>query len=373
MFHHFKKLVHFILFSAGAVFALCSCSITRNTWVTKSYIPVQLDAYSNRAYLPRKVAFLVCNDERIPNNDLRNQELEYYLKNALAPQGYSFTDNIEDASISIFYEYGISHPQVYTSERVVPVWGVTGIGSSVTATQTGRSAITGRPVTVSATYNAPMYGQIGERVETQSITFYLCWANISAYDVDHYRKTGEDKMLWLTEITSSSQNNNLREIFPYMMAAVKENIGQNRNERMHYNIPSNPVHADVLGVKGTLVAVRLSQDVSWKTVPQAIVAYDVYRNGELVIRAGTPVNMTQKNQIVINEPRIDLYNFSTFSIYGRTITLKGDYQFLGELRIGQYIAGGLLCVVMPIGLPMMLSARKRPVIHNGTVLYVEME
>lgn len=159
---------------------------------------------------------LFCNDENIPKHDLKNLELEGYVKKALAPKGYTFTNNNEDANVVIFYEYGVSDPRFYTSEKIVPVWGVTGIGASITTTTRQRTPITGRPYTQQSTFNIPSYGQVGERVVTQTATKYLCWANISAYDADYYRKTGEDKMLWLIEIQSENESNNLRFVFPYI-------------------------------------------------------------------------------------------------------------------------------------------------------------
>jgi len=393
MFHNLKKLVRPFLFLIGALFAFSSCSITRSTWVTQSSIPVKIDAYSERESLPKKVAFLVCNDERIPKSDLKNRQLEGYLKKALTPRGYSFTDNIEEANISIFYEYGISNPRYYTAEKIVPVWGVTGIGASVTTTQAGRNIITGRPQIQSTTINTPMYGQVGERVVTETTAKFLCWANISAYDADYYRKTGEDKMLWLTEITSETENDNLREIFPYMMAAAKENIGQSRSERIHYNIPSSPDHPSVIDIKGgTPVTVRLNQDTKGKKDPQATVVYDVYRDGELIIRAGTPVKMEMKRDYPYwkakNSCSLTLQNFSTTSVYGNNVSLKGNFTFNGARSWGKkepndsnwnygapvaHIWGAIFFWLVPVSVPYLVSSDYRAKVPAGTLLYFEIK
>jgi len=360
-----------------ASLAFSSCTVTRSNWITYSTIPVKLDAYSNKENITnKKVALMVCNDDRIPKHDLKNIELEDYIKKALVPKGYTFTDKNEDANIVIFYEYGISDPRYYTSEKIVPIWGVTGIGSSITTTSVQRGIITGKPYLQQSTFNTPSYGKIGERVVTETTTKYLCWANISAYDADYYRKIGEDKMLWLTEITSETKNDNLREIFPYMMAAAKEHIGQSRIE--HYIISSYPVDRRIIELKSTLVTIRLNEATKGKNDPLATVYQDVYRDNELIIRAGTPVKMIQRKVKYGALKNLVLSNFTTTSIYGSNISLIGSYQFNGDVRLGQKQMGQILtfCSLGAfsfIGIPLWCTAIKRPEVSAGILLYLEME
>jgi len=383
------NLVQSCLFVFVAVFLLSSCTMLTSVHQPYQYVNVKLDAISNKENITnKKVALMVCNDENIPKHDLKNIELENYIKKTLEPKGYTFTDKNEDANIVIFYEYGISDPRAYTSEKIVPVWGVTGIGTSITTTSRQRSVITGRPYTQSLTFNTPSYGQVGERVVTETTIKYLCWANISAYDAEHYRKTGEDKMLWLTEIQSETPSDNLRLVFPYLLAAAKYHIGQNHSNRISYNIPANPVDKEVLKLKNTLVAIRINQATKGNKDPQATVHQDVYRDDELIIRAGTPVNvkMIKKgwtsgkpfwgNPITL--PVLKLHNFSTTSVYGSSVTLKGNYQFCGELRRGMWHTGigfmwGSVGALSPIGIPLICASKKRPKIPVETLLYLEME
>jgi len=374
-------------------FALSSCTTLTSVHQPYQYVNVKLDAYSNKENVPpnKKVALMVCNDGNIPKHDLKNIELEGYIKKVLEPKGYAFTKDEKEADIVIFYEYGISDPRYYTSEKIVPVWGVTGIGASVTTSMRQRTPITGRPYTQSTTFNIPSYGQVGERVVTETTIKYLCWVNISAYDADYYRKTGEDKMLWLTEIQSETTSDNLRFVFPYMMAAAKYHIGQNRSNRISYSIPANPVDKEVLELKNTLVTIRINQATKGKKDPQATVNQDVYRDGELIIRAGTPVQMLQKKCWTLGRPGawrnsnrkttqlgLDLYNFSTTSVYVNNIDLKGNYLFTGELRYGLWNTGWgfiscSLGALSPIGIPLICNAKKRPKVPAGTLLYLEME
>ena len=363
------------------IFSSCT---TYKGFTPYHHVNVRLDAYgSNENIATKKVALMISNDESIQKHDLKNMEFEGYIKKVLAPKGYTFTDNKEDANIVIFYEYGVSDPRYYTSEKIVPVWGVTGISSSVTTTIKQRTPISGRPYTQQYTYNTPSYGKIGERAVTETTIKYLCWANISAYDADYYRKTGEDKMLWLTEIQSENETDNLRFVFPYMIAAAKYNMGLNRTDRVFYNIPSSPVDKEIMEIKNTLVTIRFNEATKGKN-PQATVEHDVYRNNELIIRTGTPVRMEFKKSkasslsILQRTPILELYNFSTNSIYGRNISLKGRYQFQGEITKA-YNAGILMVclpgpnVLFPVWIPLLCAGKKQVKIPAGTYLWLEME
>jgi hypothetical protein len=317
-------------------------------------VPVQLDAYSNKENISnKKVALMVCNDENIPKYDLKNLEFESYIKKMLTPKGYSFTENKDEANIVIFYEYGISDPQVYTSQRIVPVWGQTGISSSTTTTHKNSS---GKPYTTT-TYS-PSYGKIGEKVVTDTKITYICWANISAFDADYFRKTGEDKMIWLTEIQSEGKNDNLRAIFPYLMAAAQGYIGSTGN-RVKVKILSNPVDKRVIEIKDALVTVIINQATTGRKYENlmATIYEDVYRNGELFIRAGTPVNITMFQ----TRYGSGLTNFSTTSVYGNNISLG---RFDSGLTTTCYRSDrSLYCI------------RKgyRVKIPAGTLIYLEME
>jgi hypothetical protein len=381
----FEKFTKFFLFLIAATFVFNSCTVFKG-YSPYQYVNVKLDAISSGENVAnKKVALMVCNNDNIPKNDLKNMELEGYIKKALVPKGYTFTDNNEDANIVIFYEYGITDPRYYTSEKIVPIWGVTGISSSVTTTIRQRTPITNRPYTQQYTYNTPSYGKVGERVVTETKIKYLCWANITAYDADYYRKTGEDKMIWLTEIQSENENDNLRFVFPFMITAAREYIGQSRSNRIEVDFSANPVDSKVLDFKGTAVIIRLNEATKGKKDPQATVYQDTYRNGELIIRAGTPVKMAlRKGKMLFAEdgfygkrsnPTLELYNFSTTSIYGSKISLNGTYRFAGEFKDGVYKAGLWLtaCCIFPVSIPMLCATKKYPKIPTGTYLWLEID
>jgi hypothetical protein len=363
--------VNFLLFII-AVFVFGSCTITSKTYSVEGRVWVSLDAYSNKENFKNKsVAMVICNDTTISKYDLKNLEFESYIKTMLAAKGYSFTNNNDEANIIIFYEYGISDPKVYTSQQVVPVWGQTGVSSSRTVSGTSF----GKPYT-KTTYE-PSYGVVGSNVVTNTTTTYVRWANISAFDADYYRETGDDKMIWLTEIQSEGSSDDLRYIFPFLLVAAEEYIGQNTMEKITVRLPSNPVDKKVLEVKNTLVTVILNQATAGRKDPQATVVEDVYKNGELYIKAETPVSVKRTRSY----KDLLLSDFSTTSVHGNKVSLKGSYLFYGKLNDGVreagktifIIGGACLFCLTPIGLPMWLADDYHAKVPEGTLLYLGTE
>ncbi|MDR0606720.1 MAG: hypothetical protein LBG80_20815 [Bacteroidales bacterium] len=304
----YKKL---FIFSFLIVF--CGNIYGQEFSIPREYIKINIDAYSIEEFIPAtKKVLLVCNDVTIPKHDIKNIEFEKYIKNLLSPKGYTFTANENEANIVIFYEYGISDPKEYTTQKVVPIWGQTGIAKSTTRTYTNSS---GKPYTI--TKHTPSYGKVGERVETTTQTKYMRWINISAFDADFYRKTGEDKMLWLIEINSEGKNDDLRAVFPVMLAGAKPYIEKNTGEKIKTEIFSDSY--DVLQLKGTLfISVIFTKKNKKNRDPEMVVYEDVYKNNELFIKAGTSVSASR------NYWEISI--LSTTSVNNEKIELKGDYS-----------------------------------------------
>ncbi|MDR1415023.1 MAG: hypothetical protein LBI96_04345 [Odoribacteraceae bacterium] len=360
---------NFLLFIV-AIFAFSSCSITSKTYLVNSHVDVNINAYGGNV-INSKTAMVICNDPTIKKYDLKNLEFESYVKTILATKGYSFTDNNDEANVIIFYEYGISDPKVYTSQRVVPVWGQTGISSS--RTEVGTSF--GKPY--SRTTYTPSYGVVSSDVVTDTDITYVRWTNISAFDADYYRKTGEDRMLWLTEIQSEGSSDDLRYIFPFLLTAAREYIGQNHPTKIKVSLALDPADKSVLEVKNTLVTVVVNQATAGRKDPQATVVKDVYRNGELYIKEGMPVSIerTRKSEDLL------LSGFSTTSVYGNKVSLKGAYRVIGKdnqkmRNIGRDLSAISVITVftiLPITLPMAFAGDYHAKVPEGTVFYLEME
>jgi hypothetical protein len=308
-----KSKENYILITFITVIVLF-CSYT-----TKGQMPVSINSYSNRENLPsKKIALLVCNDENIPKYDLKKLDIERYIKKTLEQKNYTFTSDNDSANIVIFYEYGISDPKEYTTQKIVPVWGEIGISSSTTTTY--RSI--GGNLHTRTRYN-PSYGQIGERVEEEKHTSYMKWANIAAFDTDFYRQTGEDKMLWLVEISNEDSSNDIRFIFPYMMAATTEYIEKNSIKKITKTIKRWDKFVLFL-TDNIVVKISFNKSTSRRKGESHVVTVyeDVYQDGKLFIKAGTTVEFLRKKETRYKGGYYYLYEFSTTSVYGDKVSLE---------------------------------------------------
>jgi hypothetical protein len=285
-------------------------------------VEAKIDAYSsNESLSGRKVALLVCNDETIPKNDLKNLEFEGYIKKMLEAKGYTFTSDHDKAEVVVFYEYGISDPREYTSQRTEPVWGQTGIAYSTT---TQKTDVFGR--TVYETTNTPRRGIVGSNVVTDTEIRYLRWANINAFDAEFYRQTGEDKMLWVIEVTSEGPRDDLRYAFPYMMVAAGEYVGQNSGVKKTEEIEDHDPRLLELKYPGRVVSVVINEATKGKGSKNInmTVYKDVYRGGQLFIKAGTRVSVSEVYRFYNSLSLVDL---STTSVDGKSIFLGGGVSF----------------------------------------------
>jgi hypothetical protein len=308
-------IVSVLLSSCGTVF------VRRPTY--NGYdgsVVTKIDAYSSNENLSdKKVALLVCNDETISKNDLKNIEFEGHIKKMLEAKGYTFTSDHDKAEVVIFYEYGISDPREYTSQRTVPVWGQTGIAYSTT---TQRTNVFGN--TVYETRNMPSRGIVGSNVITNTEIKYLRWTNINAFDADFYRQTGEDKMLWVIEITSEGSKDDLRDVFPYMMAVADGYVGKNSGVKETEEIKGRDPRVLALKYPDRFVTVVINNDTKGKGRKNInmTVYQDMYRGDKLFIKAGTPVSA---GDIFRDDGTLFISKVSTTSVEGGHINLESVY------------------------------------------------
>ena len=219
---------------------LFSCGTMTTVPTSRSYVEVKVDSYGDESLISEKKCILVCNDMKISEGDLKNLEFEKYIRKTLSAKGYTFTSNKEAANIVIFYQYGISDPRVFERDVIVPVWGQTGISSSRTTTYGNTQR----------TYNTPSYGVVGSNTVRETDVTYLRYLTISAYDASYYKKTGNDKMIWLVELTSEGRKDDLRYIFPFMLVASEPYIGKSSGRKVEVILRDEPADSRVAALRG---------------------------------------------------------------------------------------------------------------------------
>ncbi len=190
----------------------------------------------------------------VASSDLEFMEYADYLEKALEVQGAKRIFDKREAMLCVLLDYSINDNS-YNTTVPVPIWGETGISSITTRSNTtgnalgfssGSASIIGNSIygsssgtvysnstTTTSTHVNPSYG-IKDVVNVERhINEYLREIGVYCYD-----NIGEEhKMLFKTIITSSGQNNKLRDVFPYMIYCSTSTYGKQVNDA--YRIEEN--------------------------------------------------------------------------------------------------------------------------------------
>lgn len=217
-----NTLIFSFLFSI-LIFSLSSCSSTH-------YV-VEVDSYGSDSYLIEKKYFLSSADTTINENNLQYIEFSNYLRKALNQKGYSESQKPDEADLVVFFNYGISDPETFQRTVYLPTWGQTGVSSTNTSGTIDVNAYNNKVNYNQKTTSTPKYGITGYRPENQTITQYLRYLTITAYDFNAYKENGSQKIIWNVNITSSGTSSDLRKVFPYLIVAGKNYYGQNSGEK----------------------------------------------------------------------------------------------------------------------------------------------
>jgi len=169
-------------------------------------------------------------DKDTSPNDLQFQEFSGYINKALISQGFTPTENIEEAELVIFLGYGIGEPEEHLYSYSIPMWGQTGISSASTYGTVNTYGNFGSYS--SRTTYTPSYGITGYTSRTGSYITYFRYILLTAFDLNEYRKSQKTVQVWKTTITSSGSSDDLRRVFPALVGASKEYIGTNTGQKI---------------------------------------------------------------------------------------------------------------------------------------------
>jgi hypothetical protein len=145
--------------------------------------------------------------------DLLFQEFAQYLKRSLSIRGYHEASSPEQAEIAVMLAYGIAG----------------GTAGSVTKVHTD------------------VRGNI-EGASTENVIQYVRLIVIRAYDFKRYRDAKEEMQLWQTTIESVGSSDDLRRVFPVLIAASQPYLGTNTTKKIRVTLKEQD--DSVLAVKG---------------------------------------------------------------------------------------------------------------------------
>ena len=97
----------------------------------------------------------------------------------------------------------------------------------------------------------PTYGITGYTTETGSYTTYTRFLLLDAYDLAIYKREQKLSQVWKTNVISIGRSNDLRFVFPYMVAALKPYVAENTGRLVQVDIEeASPAVLELIGASG---------------------------------------------------------------------------------------------------------------------------
>jgi len=212
---------------------------------------VIVDAISSVEHEQNSTYVLLSANEDVDIDDLQFREFAQYIHRALAARGFLHTENINEAELAIFLYYGIGDPQEHYYTYSIPIWGQTGVSSSTTTATMNFYGNTG--YYSGTTTHTPTYGITGYSSGAGSYVTYFRHMALSACDIAHYQETQQLKEVWRTYVASTGSSGDLRRVFPIMVAAAWQHIGENSRGQVQVKLNENsPLVREVKGMSGDL-------------------------------------------------------------------------------------------------------------------------
>ena len=218
--------------------ALLACALLSGCATGQIGCTVGVSSITNgEKIISGKTCAIISGMKDINKDDLQYKEFERYIAKALTKKGYAITDNINEADIVVFLTYGIGDPQKHVFSYAVPVFGQTGVSSSQTF---GTVQGFGNMATYSGnTTYTPSYGVVGATPMVGEETLYTRYIRLDAFDMKAFRESKKEKRLWTTDMVSTGSSDDLRGVFPVMIAASEQYIGENTQEKKRILITLN--------------------------------------------------------------------------------------------------------------------------------------
>ncbi|MFU1929434.1 hypothetical protein ACLQ9J_18735 [Bordetella hinzii] len=174
----------------------------------------------------RKHYFLTPVGKGVSADDLEFKEYARYVDKILDGKGYVKEPDLKNAEIIIRMEYGISGPKTQKSTYSIPIVNQTGVLESKT---TGKVNAAGK-YTETTTYT-PRYEVTGYSTGVNIRTIFTSWVSLQAVEAK-VAKNKKEQVFWQIQASSTDENDDLRLVFPYMVAAMEPYMAVNTGKRV---------------------------------------------------------------------------------------------------------------------------------------------
>jgi len=225
MFHK-SNLIAYLALGLSLFVSACAHNVT-----VKVNSIVNKDLVSNA-----KQYFILSGMDDISADNLFFLEYRRYFDHILRKIGYQKSATLIDADIQIIFKYGLSNGRSGRYIYSTPIYNYFG-GETITVT--GSHAHGKRHRKVTTIHVPPRYSRVGTSVQSRSYTYYNRTVSLEALLI--YKKTPDRKsqILWVTNIYSIGESNDLRSIMPYLAAAAEPYIANNSGEQQSITVYNN--------------------------------------------------------------------------------------------------------------------------------------
>jgi hypothetical protein len=152
-------------------------------------------------------------------------------------RGFRKASDVRDAEIAVLVSYGIGEPQTTAYTYSLPIYGVTGGGTS---TFDASIVGLGGSSNISGTIHQPVTrGVVGSTIQTKTVTNFARFVVLDAIDLSAYRDSGEIVPVWKTTVKSTGTSGDLRRVFPALMAAGWDYIARDTGGQRHFDVPES--------------------------------------------------------------------------------------------------------------------------------------
>jgi hypothetical protein len=246
-----------VLCAAFLLLTACSGHLLRTRAQAPSY-SMKVDTIAADGETKPRSYFLIPGLQGVSTRDLQYREFAAQAARALKYRGYTKARTAEEADAIILLSYGIGEPRVEYELISSPVYGLVPSGTSTT-TAYGTTTSFGGVATTAATATTTQgrtLGVVGTATRSRKTVEYDRYLRLTAVSTARYKQTAEVEEVWQTTVTSSGWNDDLRRVFPVMLAGAMRRIGVDTGGKQPVEVPED--HPRVLCVKGNVSAAALA-------------------------------------------------------------------------------------------------------------------
>lgn len=195
---------------------------------------IAVNGFSDPKYAGGHSYWLLSGKDGVSMNDLEFREYAAYLRRCLAQAGYSESATLDQADLAIFVSYGIGDAKEQAYSYSMPVYGQTG-GGTYNFSGTTYSDY-GAATTYGTATQTPQYGVVGSEQFSGTTLTYLRYLFVDVFDMKALRNEKKKIPVWRTDVMSRGRNDDLRGVFPVLVAAATPHFGKNTKKQVVVDI-----------------------------------------------------------------------------------------------------------------------------------------